>query len=77
MAEKVALITGSGTGVGRVTALTLARAGYAIVLSGRRPEPLEAVKAEIEAAGGKAIAVSTDVGDPASVAALFAQCKEA
>ncbi len=77
MAERVALITGSGTGVGRATALTLARTGYAIVLSGRRPEPLAAVKAEIEAAGGKAIAVPTDVGDPASVAALFAQCKAA
>ena len=54
-ASKVALITGAGTGIGKSSAKALAKAGYALVLAGRRKEPLEAVKKEIEAAGGKAI----------------------
>jgi NAD(P)-dependent dehydrogenase (short-subunit alcohol dehydrogenase family) len=73
MAEKVALVTGGGTGVGKACALALANAGYAVVVSGRRPEPIEAVAREI---GQNAIAVPTDVGDPKSVAALFAKTKE-
>jgi NADP-dependent 3-hydroxy acid dehydrogenase YdfG len=53
MAEtiKVALITGAGTGVGKAAALALAGAGYAIVLAGRRKEPLDEVAAEIEGLG--------------------------
>jgi len=77
MADKVALITGAGTGVGKAAAIGLAKAGYAIVLAGRRPAPLDAVMREIAALGGKAIAVPTDVGDPNSVAALFAATKVA
>jgi NAD(P)-dependent dehydrogenase (short-subunit alcohol dehydrogenase family) len=73
MAEKVALVTGGGTGVGKACALALANAGYAVVVSGRRPEPIEAVAREI---GQNALAVPTDVGDPKSVAALFAKTKE-
>lgn len=67
--RKIAIVTGAGSGVGRAVALTLARNGYAVVLAGRRKDPLEAVAATIGA--GQALAVPTDVGDPASVRALF------
>jgi NAD(P)-dependent dehydrogenase (short-subunit alcohol dehydrogenase family) len=71
---KVALVTGAGSGVGRSAALALAREGYAVVLSGRRKEMLEAVAQE--AAGAKTLIVPTDVGDLASVRALFARTKQ-
>ena len=78
MAEinKVALITGAGTGVGKAAALALAGEGYAIVLAGRRKEPIDEVAKEIEALGAKALAVQSDIGDPASVENLFAKTKE-
>jgi NAD(P)-dependent dehydrogenase (short-subunit alcohol dehydrogenase family) len=72
---KVALITGGGSGIGKASALALAREGFAIVVAGRRPEPLDAVVSEIEAMQGKALGVPTDVGDPASVEALFQKTK--
>ena len=71
MAEKVALITGAGSGVGRAAALGLAGAGYAVVLAGRRKEPIEAVAKEAEALGVKALAVAADVSKPDGVNALF------
>ena len=74
---KVALITGGGSGIGKASALALAREGFAIVVAGRRPEPLNAVVGEIEAIQGKALAVPTDVSDPASVENLFAKAKAA
>jgi len=74
--KKVALITGGGTGVGKAAALALAEAGYAVVITGRRKEPLEETVKEIEAFGTKGLAVQADVGDPASVEALFAKVKE-
>jgi NAD(P)-dependent dehydrogenase (short-subunit alcohol dehydrogenase family) len=77
MPEKVALITGAGSGVGKAVALGLARVGYAIVLAGRRREPLETAAKEVGAAGTKALAVTADVSDPKSVAALFAKAKQA
>src|SRR5438094_6876780 len=72
--QKVALVTGAGSGVGRAVALTLMQAGYALVLSGRRPEPLQKTA---QAAKGESLVVPTDVGNPASVKALFAKAKEA
>jgi len=75
MAEKVALITGAGSGVGRAAALGLAGAGFAVALAGRRREPLEAVAKEAEALGVKALAVSADVGDPKGVAEVFDRIK--
>jgi NAD(P)-dependent dehydrogenase (short-subunit alcohol dehydrogenase family) len=72
MQTKVALITGGGTGVGKATAVALAKAGYAVVIAGRRAAPLEAAAREI---GKNALAVAADIGDPASVKALFARTK--
>ncbi|MBO0685255.1 MAG: SDR family oxidoreductase, partial [Candidatus Dormibacteraeota bacterium] len=69
--EKIALVTGAGTGIGRAASLALAGAGFAVVLSGRRPQPLESVAEEGKRTGGRLVAVPADVGDPASVAALF------
>ncbi len=72
---KVAIVTGAGTGVGRATALALLRAGYRVVLAGRRPEPLAQVVADAGPAASRALAVPTDVTDPESVRALFARTK--
>ena len=74
---KVALITGAGSGVGKASALGLAKDGFAVVLAGRRKEPLDAAAREATALGAKALAVSTDIADPKSVAALFAETKKA
>ena len=76
MAEKVALVTGAGSGVGRAVALGLMRAGYSLVLSGRRKEPLEKTAEAAKSTGAKTLVVPTNVGDPASVKALFAKAKE-
>jgi len=67
--QKVALVTGAGSGIGRASALALAKEGYAIALAGRRQEALN----ETANLAGKlpTLAVSTDVGDPESVKALF------
>ena len=75
-AAKVAVITGGGTGVGRAAALALAGEGFAVVVSGRRPEPLKEVASEIGSTGGRAIVVPTDVSDPESIRALFTRAVE-
>ena len=72
-AGKVALVTGGGTGIGRATAMELARTGAKIVVCGRRAEPLEAVQAEL---GEDCLAVPTDVREPEQVAALVDQALE-
>jgi len=59
--DRVAVVTGAGTGIGRAIALGLAGAGADVVLAGRRPEPLDAVGQEIEAIGRRALRVPTDV----------------
>jgi NAD(P)-dependent dehydrogenase (short-subunit alcohol dehydrogenase family) len=69
--QKIALVTGAGTGIGRAAALALARDGWSLTLAGRRREPLDAVAEEVRAAGSRGLAVQADVGDPSSVAALF------
>jgi NAD(P)-dependent dehydrogenase (short-subunit alcohol dehydrogenase family) len=73
MAEKVAVITGAGTGIGKAAALALSQEGYAVVLSGRRKELLEEVAKQ---AKSRALVVSGDVGNVADVHALFAKTKE-
>jgi NAD(P)-dependent dehydrogenase (short-subunit alcohol dehydrogenase family) len=70
--NKIALVTGAGSGIGRAVALGLLDDGWSVVLAGRRAEPLQALAAQALAKGQAALAVPTDVGDPASVEALFA-----
>jgi NADP-dependent 3-hydroxy acid dehydrogenase YdfG len=67
---KVVVITGASSGLGAETALLLAERGAKVVLGARRKEKLEAVAAEVEAAGGEALVVQTDVTDRAQVQAL-------
>ncbi|MBV9607430.1 MAG: SDR family oxidoreductase [Solirubrobacterales bacterium] len=67
---RVAVITGAGSGIGRVVARRLAEAGYVLALAGRRVETLEATRAELPALR-ESFAVRTDVTDPASVQELF------
>jgi NAD(P)-dependent dehydrogenase (short-subunit alcohol dehydrogenase family) len=74
--RKTAIVTGAGTGIGRSVALALLREGYAVVLAGRRRQPLEDTAREAPA-GSEALVVPTDVADPASVGALFRTTREA
>jgi NAD(P)-dependent dehydrogenase (short-subunit alcohol dehydrogenase family) len=74
---KVAIVTGAGTGIGKHAALALVREGYAVTLAGRRKDMLEAAAEEGKAGPGRTLVVPTDVGDPASVKALFARTVEA
>jgi NAD(P)-dependent dehydrogenase (short-subunit alcohol dehydrogenase family) len=74
MVERVAVVTGAGSGVGRAAALALFNDGYAVALAGRRAEPLEETAGMAKA--GRAVAVPTDVTSPESVAALFARIKQ-
>ena len=66
----VALVTGGGTGLGRAIVRELARTGASVVVAGRRPEPLEDVRAELEAGGTACLAVPADVREPEQVEAL-------
>jgi NAD(P)-dependent dehydrogenase (short-subunit alcohol dehydrogenase family) len=76
ISNKVAIITGAGTGIGKASAIALLKNGYSVVFAGRRAEPLEQAIAEAGAAPGRALAVPTDVGNPESVRNLFARTKE-
>ncbi len=76
--EKFALVTGGGAGIGKASALALARAGWRVAVTGRRLEPLQATAKEIEALGGHALAVTCDVGDPdTGQRSLFAEIERA
>jgi NAD(P)-dependent dehydrogenase (short-subunit alcohol dehydrogenase family) len=75
MVSKVALITGAGSGIGKASALALFAAGYSVVLAGRRLEPLEATFSEAQVPTERALIMTVDVTDPASVQALFAQTR--
>ncbi len=72
-AAKIALITGAGTGVGSATTRALAANGYAVVLTGRRREPLESAAAAVLATKPDAttLVLPADVGDPQQVKAVF------
>ncbi|MDP6389603.1 MAG: SDR family oxidoreductase [Alphaproteobacteria bacterium] len=74
---KVAVVTGAGSGIGRATAMALLEEGYSVGLAGRREDALEETVKLAGDNGGRGLAVPTDVGDPASVAELFAKTKAA
>ena len=74
--NKVAVITGAGSGIGKAVALTLLKDGYRVALAGRRADALQQAIADAGAAGAQGLAVPTDVSNPDSVQALFAAVKE-
>ena len=78
MAEsrKVALVTGAGSGIGRAVAVTLLKNGFDTVLAGRRVDALEATAKLGAVAVGQSLVAATDVGDPASVDALFTKIQQ-
>src|SRR5436309_5419682 len=75
--NKVAIVTGAGTGIGKAVSLALLEDGYRVTLAGRRRELLEQTAAEAGLAGAQALVVPADVTDPESVRTLFARTKEA
>src|SRR5438093_2475050 len=75
--NKVAIVTGAGTGIGKSVSLALLEDGYRVTLAGRRRELLEQTAAEAGPAGAQALVVPVDVTDPESVRILFARTKEA
>ena len=74
--DKVAVVTGGGSGLGKATARLIAAGGGKVVVAGRRPEAGEAVVQQIEAAGGTAMFVRANVDSPAEVEALIARTVE-
>ena len=73
---KNAIVTGAGSGIGRAVALALLNDGFSVALAGRRRDALDQTVSAAGAAANRALAVPTDVSDPASVRALFAKVKE-
>jgi NAD(P)-dependent dehydrogenase (short-subunit alcohol dehydrogenase family) len=71
----IAIVTGAGSGIGRAVALALLKAGWSVVLAGRRPEPLAETAGMAGEAAPRALAHPADVADSASVAALFEAAK--
>ena len=61
--EKVVIVTGGGTGLGKATVRALARAGADVVIAARRSGPIEETAAEVEALGRRALAIATDISD--------------
>jgi NADP-dependent 3-hydroxy acid dehydrogenase YdfG len=72
---EVAWVTGAGSGIGQAAAVALAGAGASLVLSGRRPEPLEETAATIKRNGGAALVAPADVSKSADIAAVVGQIK--
>jgi NAD(P)-dependent dehydrogenase (short-subunit alcohol dehydrogenase family) len=72
--QKIAVVTGAGTGIGKAVSLALAKDGYAVVLAGRRADKLD--ETAKEAGNARTVSVPTDVSDPESIRALFARVKK-
>jgi NAD(P)-dependent dehydrogenase (short-subunit alcohol dehydrogenase family) len=75
MPDRVAIVTGGGTGIGRAAALALGRNGFSVVIAGRRPGPLEQTVRDGAADGSRLLSVVADVADPADVGRLFDQAR--
>src|SRR6185436_11603867 len=73
--QRIAMVTGAGSGIGRAAALALQEAGFTVVIAGRRASELEATAAKSKS-GPAMLAVPTDVSNPDSVKALFARIGE-
>jgi NAD(P)-dependent dehydrogenase (short-subunit alcohol dehydrogenase family) len=73
--DRIALVTGAGSGIGLASARALVADGWSVVLAGRRREVLEAAAAAIDPGGRRTLAHAADVGDPAQVDALFAAAR--
>jgi NAD(P)-dependent dehydrogenase (short-subunit alcohol dehydrogenase family) len=74
--EKIAIVTGAGSGIGKATVLSLFKEEYCVVLAGRRSEMLEHTLTEAEIDRSRALVVPTDVSDAASVHDLFEKTKK-
>jgi NAD(P)-dependent dehydrogenase (short-subunit alcohol dehydrogenase family) len=74
--NRVAIVTGAGTGIGKAVALALVEDGYGVVFAGRRAELLEQAVTCTGASASRCLAVPTDVTNPASVQVLFAKTRE-
>ncbi|MGB7542730.1 MAG: SDR family oxidoreductase [Burkholderiales bacterium] len=75
--NRVAVVTGAGTGIGKAAALALLKDGWRVALAGRRRELLQQAAKDAGASGKQALVVPADVADPESVRALFAKTREA
>jgi NAD(P)-dependent dehydrogenase (short-subunit alcohol dehydrogenase family) len=69
--ERFALVTGGGSGIGKATAMALARAGWHVAVTGRRQDPLDEVARAVEGLGRRAIALASDIANPEAVTILF------
>lgn len=76
LANRVAIVTGGGRGLGQVISFRLARAGAAVVVAGRETADLERTREEIRHGGGIALALTTDVSNEAQVARMAALTEE-
>jgi NAD(P)-dependent dehydrogenase (short-subunit alcohol dehydrogenase family) len=77
MTDKIAVVTGAGSGIGRAVSLALQEARYSVVLAGRRAAQLEKTAAQAKPGGGKMLVAPTDVSRPDEVRALFKGTREA
>jgi NAD(P)-dependent dehydrogenase (short-subunit alcohol dehydrogenase family) len=75
--NRIALVTGAGSGIGRAASLALQGAGFSVVLTGRTEAKLQETAALAVPDGGEMLAITADVSDPASVSSLFAKTREA
>ncbi len=74
--QRIAIVTGAGSGIGRAVSLALQAGGYSVALAGRRAETLEETAAQAVESGGRMLPVPTDVSQPESVRALFNRVRE-
>jgi NAD(P)-dependent dehydrogenase (short-subunit alcohol dehydrogenase family) len=74
--QKIALITGAGSGIGRGVAVALTQAGFSVVLAGRRREPLDETARQAARSGSATLVVPTDVSDADAVQRLFGRIRE-